>query len=65
MTYMYYEMQNKLSKTRESPLESIGQVPYTKSTTIFLLLHKLIFLSPKVASISIFLSKFGVQMGEI
>ena len=26
MPYMYSEMQNKLSKTRESPLESIGQI---------------------------------------
>ena len=25
MPYMYSEMQNKLSKTRESPLESMGQ----------------------------------------
>ena len=24
--YMYFEMQNKLSKTRESPLESMGQI---------------------------------------
>ena len=38
MPYMYSEMQNKLSKTRESPLESMGQIissrcPY-KSNTI-------------------------------
>ena len=26
MPYMYSEMQNKLSKTRESPLESMGQI---------------------------------------
>ena len=26
MPYMYCEMQNKLSKTRESPLESMGQI---------------------------------------
>ena len=26
MPYMYSEMQNKLSKTRDSPLESIGQI---------------------------------------
>ena len=26
MPYMYSEMQNKLLKTRESPLESIGQI---------------------------------------
>ena len=26
MSYMYSEMQNKLSKTRESPLESMGQI---------------------------------------
>ena len=26
MPYMYSEMQNKLSKTRESPLESLGQI---------------------------------------
>ena len=26
MPYMFSEMQNKLSKTRDSPLESIGQI---------------------------------------
>ena len=26
MPYMYSDMQNKLSKTRESPLESMGQI---------------------------------------
>ena len=26
MTYMYSEMQYKLSKTRDSPLESMGQI---------------------------------------
>ena len=26
MPYMYSEMQSKLSKTRESPLESMGQI---------------------------------------
>ena len=26
MPYMYSEMQNKLSKTKESPLESMGQI---------------------------------------
>ena len=26
MPYMYSEMQNKLSKTRESPLKSMGQI---------------------------------------
>ena len=26
MPFMYSEMQNKLSKTRESPLESMGQI---------------------------------------
>ena len=26
MPYIYSEMQNKLSKTRESPLESMGQI---------------------------------------
>ena len=26
MPYMYSEMQNKLSKSRESPLESMGQI---------------------------------------
>ena len=26
MPYLYCEMQNKLSKTRESPLESMGQI---------------------------------------
>ena len=26
MPYIYCEMQNKLSKTRESPLESMGQI---------------------------------------
>ena len=31
MPYMYSEMQNKLSKTRESPLESMGQIIGTQS----------------------------------
>ena len=26
MSFLYSEMQNKLSKTRESPLESMGQI---------------------------------------
>ena len=26
MPYMYSEVQNKLSKTRDSPLESMGQI---------------------------------------
>ena len=26
MPYMYYEMQNKLSKTRDSPFESMGHI---------------------------------------
>ena len=53
MPYMYSEMQNKLSKTRESPLESIGQIissrcPIHKvqvSSTWEVLLDKRIFLS--------------------
>ena len=52
MTYMYSEMQNKLSKTRESPLESMGQIissrcPILKvqvSSPWEVLLDKLIFL---------------------
>ena len=53
MPYMYSEMQNKLSKIRESPLESIGQIitsrcPIHKvqvSSPWEVLLDKLIFLS--------------------
>ena len=40
MPYMYSEMQNKLSKTRDSPLESMGQIissrcPYTTPPCIY------------------------------
>ena len=54
MPYMYSEMQNKLSKTRESPLKSMGQIiisrwcPIPKvqvSSPWEVLLDKLIFLS--------------------
>ena len=53
MPYVYSEMQNKLSKTRESPLESMGQIislrcPIPKvrvSSPWKVLLDKLIFLS--------------------
>ena len=53
MPYMYSEMQNKLSKTRKSPLESMGQIisswcPILKvqvSSPREVLLDKLIFLS--------------------
>ena len=53
MSYMYSEMQNKLSKTRESPLMSMGQIissrcPIHKvqvSSPWEVLLDKLIFLS--------------------
>ena len=53
MPYMYSEMQNKLSKIRESPLESMGQIissrcPIHKVQVSFpweVLLDKMIFLS--------------------
>ena len=53
MTYMYSEMQNKLSKTRESPLESMGQIICSRcpihivqvSSPWEVLLDKLIFFS--------------------
>ena len=53
MLYMYSEMENKLSKTRESPLESMGQIisslcPIPKvqvSSPWEVLLDKRIFLS--------------------
>ena len=53
MPYMYSEMQNKLSKIRETPLESMGQIissrcPIHKvkvSSPWEVLLDKLIFLS--------------------
>ena len=53
MPYMYSEMQNKLSKSRESPLESMGQIIRTRcpipkalvSSAWEVLLYKLIFLS--------------------
>ena len=53
MPYLYSEMQNKLSKIRESPLESMGQIissrcPIHKvqvSSPWEVLLDKLIFLS--------------------
>ena len=52
MPYMYSEMQNKLSKTRESPLESMGQIISSRcpivevqvSSPWDVLLDKLIFL---------------------
>ena len=52
MPYIYSEMQNKLSKTRESPLESMGQIISSRCTILKLqvsspwevLLDKLIFL---------------------
>ena len=53
MPYMYSEMQNKLSKTRESPLESMGQIISSRCPILIVqvssawevLLDKLIFLS--------------------
>ena len=53
MPYMYSEMQNKLSKTRESPLESMGQIISSRcpieavqvSSPWEVSLDKLIFLS--------------------
>ena len=53
MPYMYSEIQNKLSKTRESPLESMGQIissrcpiPKVKVSSPWeVLLDKLVFLS--------------------
>ena len=53
MPYMYSEMQNKLSKTRESPLESMGQIISSRcpipivqvSSPWEVLLDKLVFLS--------------------
>ena len=53
MPYMYSEVQNKLSKTRESPLESMGQILSSRylivavqvSSPWEVLLDKLIFLS--------------------
>ena len=53
MSYMYSEMQNKLSKTRESPLESKGPIISSRcpvprvevSSPSEVLLDKLIFLS--------------------
>ena len=35
MPYMYSEMQNKLSKTRESPLESMGQIISSRCPCVF------------------------------
>ena len=53
MPYMYSEMQNKLSKTRESPLESMGHIISSRCLIVAVqvsspwevLLDKLIFLS--------------------
>ena len=53
MPFMYSEMQNKLSKTRESPLESMGQIISSRCPIVAVqvsspwevLLDKLIFLS--------------------
>ena len=33
MPYMYSEMQNKVSKTRDSPLESMGQIISSRCPT--------------------------------
>ena len=35
MPYMYSEMQNKLSKTRHSPLESMGQIISSRCPILF------------------------------
>ena len=53
MPYMYSEMQNNISKTRESPLESMGQIISSRCPIVAVqvsfpwevLLDKLIFLS--------------------
>ena len=53
MPYMYSEMQNKPSKTRDSPLESMGQITSSRCPIVAaqvsspweVLLDKLIFLS--------------------
>ena len=53
MPYMYSEMQNKLSKTRDSPLESMGQIISSQcpihrlkvASPWEVLLEKLIFVS--------------------
>ena len=53
MPYMYSEMQNKLSKTRKSPLESMGKIISSRCPIVAVqvsspwevLLDKLIFLS--------------------
>ena len=53
MPYMYSEMQDKLLKTRESPLESMGQIISSRCPIVAVqvsspwevLLDKLIFLS--------------------
>ena len=37
MPYMYSEMQNKLSKTRESPLESMEQLISSRCPNVFCL----------------------------
>ena len=54
MPYMYSEMQNKLSKTRESPLESMGQIISSRCPIVAVqvsspwevLLDTLIFMPP-------------------
>ena len=35
MPYMYSEMQNKLSKTRKSPFESMGQIISSRCPIVF------------------------------
>ena len=43
---MFYEMQNKLSKTRDLPLEYMGQITHTQLSSFWkVLLDNLIFLS--------------------
>ena len=62
MPYMYSEMQNKLSKIRESPLESMGQIISSRCP-----IHRVQVSSPweVLLDILIFLSFFhSLQLSE-
>ena len=77
MPYMYSEMQNKLSKTRESPLESMGQIissrcperilPYMGVAAILVMrsrCHENIFVPPIQGGFTYNLALIGPALSE-
>ena len=54
MPFMYSEMQNKLSKTRESPLESMGQIISSRCPETSLIMVAAILKTTHVTSHSLY-----------